>query len=523
MHVTTVDEMRSLDQKAITQYGIEDIILMENAGHAVFDAIAREFGVAGRSFVVFCGAGNNGGDGFVVARKIHANGGRVRLILLGNPEGYRGSAKTNYEIVRRLPVELDRLEDPQSLRIPLAHCDVIVDAIFGTGLARDVGGIYADVIEAINASGKPVVSVDIPSGVHGDTGHVMGVAVHAEVTVTFGLPKLGNFLYPGFDLGGTLYVTHISFPPAMYETTVNTSINHPPALPKRRADGHKGSFGQALFVAGAASYFGAPYFSALSFLKAGGGYSRLAAPRSMTPFLANKGSEIVFLPQEETASGSIARANRNVLLECARAMDVVVVGPGLSLDPETKALVGDLVREVDKPLVVDGDGLTAVGDFLNALKRRQAPTVLTPHPGEMSRITGKSVAEIDANKIDVVRDLSTRMRAVTVLKGAHSLIGLPDGRVKINLSGNCGMGTAGSGDVLCGAIAAMAGLGLPVEDAVCKGVFLHGFAGDLAAEDIGPDGMTAHDILEYLPLAVKLDREGIPEPFRAKYLGVIEL
>jgi len=296
-------------------------------------------------------------------------------------------------------------------------------------------------------------------------------------------------------------------------------INDPAPLPLRDQEGHKGNFGQVLFIAGASSYFGAPYFAALSFLKAGGGYARLAAPASMTPFIANKASEIVFVPQEQTRSGSIALENKGALLELSDKMDMVVLGPGLSLEEETKQLVRALAAEINKPILIDGDGITALCEDLHIIKERKAETVLTPHLGELSRITKRTVTEIDTNKMDILQQTAKELNAMIVLKGAHSLIGCPDERIFINMSGNPGMATAGSGDVLTGTIAAMFGLGLPLEDAVRKGVFMHGFSGDLAAEDIGQDGITAQDILDYLPLAVKMDRQGLDERFRDRYVG----
>jgi hydroxyethylthiazole kinase-like uncharacterized protein yjeF len=520
MKVSTVSEMRALDRKAIEEYGIAEELLMENAGLATYSVILNEFGIQGKRFLVFCGVGNNGGDGFVVARKIHSNGGAAQVFILGDPAKYKGAAKTNFEIASRLPIEIQPLQSIEVIGADVAHCDAIVDAIFGTGLTRDVGGLYREAIELINGSGKPVFSVDIPSGVHGDTGKVMGVAVQADYTVTFGLPKMGNMLFPGYELGGRLYVSHISFPPSMYDAdALKIEINHPPAIPPRDKNGHKGGFGQALFIAGAASYFGAPYFAALSFLKAGGGYSRLAAPKSITPFIANKGSEIVFVPQEETKSGSIALQNRRALLELAERMDIVILGPGLSLQEETQQLARELAREIDKPLLIDGDGITALCQDLQIIKERRTGTILTPHLGEMSRITGLGVGEIDANKIEVLQRTTRELNTIVVLKGAHSLIGYPDQRVFINMSGNSGMATAGSGDVLTGTIAAMFGLGLRLEDAVRKGVFIHGLSGDLAADDKGEDGITAQDILEYLPRAVKMDREGLNETLQSRYAG----
>jgi hydroxyethylthiazole kinase-like uncharacterized protein yjeF len=241
----------------------------------------------------------------------------------------------------------------------------------------------------------------------------------------------------------------------------------------------------------------------------------------MVSFIAGKGSEIVFIPQKETASGSIALENKKSLIDLAEKMDMVVIGPGLSLDPETQQLVRELVKAIKAPVLIDGDGITAVSADLKIIKKRKAPTILTPHLGEMARMTGKSAAEIDRQKIAVLQKTASDLGALVVLKGAHSLIACPDERVFINLSGNSGMATAGSGDVLTGAIAAMLGLGLPLEEAVKKGVFIHGFAGDLAAAEKGEDGMTAQDILDYLPQAMKQDREGPAEPFRNRYAGPI--
>jgi hydroxyethylthiazole kinase-like uncharacterized protein yjeF len=518
--VSTVSEMRALDRTAIEQFGIVEDLLMENAGHAVYFVLLSEFGIEGKRFVVFCGLGNNGGDGLVVARKIHSNGGAVKVFVLGDPARFKGAARLNYHIVSRLPFEVQRLESVEAVGADIDDCHAIVDGILGTGITRNVEGLYRDVIESINRSGKPVFSIDIPSGVHGDTGQVMGAAVRADFTVTFGLPKLGNVLFPGYELGGRLYVSHISFPPSM--TTADSfkvEISRPLQLPLRKRDAHKGSFGQVLFIAGAAGYCGAPYFAALSYLKAGGGYSRLAAPRSITPFLANKGSEIVFLPQEETGAGSIALANRAALLELSRRMDMVVLGPGLSLEAETQQLARELAAEIEQSLLIDGDGITAICDDLEIVKNRKAETILTPHLGEMAQITGMDVGEIDADKVDVLRRTTGELGATIFLKGAHSLIGVPDGRVFVNVSGNPGMATAGSGDVLAGTIAAMFGLGLSLPDSVRQGVFVHGLAGDLAADDKGEDGITAQDILDYLPQAMKAVREGLDERLSDRYAG----
>jgi len=520
MKVSRVSEMRTLDKTAIEKYGITEEILMENAGEAVTSVIQRELGIREKRFIVFCGAGNNGGDGFVVARKIHSNGGRVKISILDDARRLKGAAKSNFDIVSKLPIEVRKLKSIESIKSEVYHCDCIVDAIFGTGLTRKVEGLYGEVIDLINDCRRKVVSVDIPSGINGDTGMIMGKAVKADYTVTFGLPKLGNILFPGYEHCGKLFVTHISFPPKIYESdNLKTEISHPIKLPTRVKTGHKGDFGDVLFIAGASSYFGAPYFAALSFLKAGGGYSRLASPKSITPFIANKGSEIVFLPQKETSSGSISIENKKEILELSEIVDMVVLGPGISLNEETQKLARELAKEIEKPLIIDGDGITAISKDLKILKKRRAETILTPHLGEMSRIINLSVNEVNAKKIDLLQNTAKELNSIIILKGAHSLIGYPDGRVFINMSGNSGMATAGSGDVLTGTIAAMFGLGLPLKEAVRTGVFIHGLAGDLAAIDRGEDGITAQDILNYLPFALKTEREGLNETMLERYMG----
>jgi NAD(P)H-hydrate epimerase len=306
----------------------------------------------------------------------------------------------------------------------------------------------------------------------------------------------------------------------MYETDdMKVAVNPHIELPTRKADGHKGDMGDVLFVAGAASYFGAPYFAALSFLKAGGGYSRLAAPKSITGVIAAKGSEIVFVPQAETRTGGIAPGNISTLLALADKVDMVVLGPGLGLEKETQELVRALVQQINKPLLVDGDGITALCKDLHLIKNRTGETILTPHMGEMSRLVNMTVAAIKHRPVDILQRTAEDLNAVMVLKGAHSLIGMPDQQVYVNMSGNSGMATAGSGDVLTGTIAAMFGAGLSLGDAVRKGVFVHGLAGDLAAHDKGADGITAQDIMDYLPGALKVDRDGLNATYGRRYGG----
>ncbi|MFO7568317.1 MAG: NAD(P)H-hydrate dehydratase [Smithellaceae bacterium] len=512
MKLATVEQMRAMDRYAMETCGIAEQILMENAAMASVFLLQNEIGIRGKKFAIFCGAGNNGGDGLVAGRLIHSRGGKVKIFLVASPKKYTGAARMNYDIACNLSLDIHLLTKADEARAHVLHSDAVVDAIFGTGLDRDVKGLAAEVIALINDSRKPVLSLDIPSGVCGDTGRVMGVAVKADYTVTFGLPKIGNLLYPGYEQGGALAVTHISFPPSLYDRDdLLAQTNGCIAMPPRPAQAYKGSMGDVLFIAGAENYFGAPYFAAMSFLKSGGGYARLAAPAGIVPFVAAAGREIVYLPQRETAAGSLSLKAKPDLLACADHADMVVIGPGLSLNEETAKLIRELCAVIKKPLLIDGDGLTAVAERPEVLLKRKAPTLLTPHTGEMARLSGRSVDAVNADKIGVLRDVAQKLHAVVVLKGAHSLVGGAAGHVYFNLSGNPGMATAGSGDVLTGCIAAMFGLGLSPELAARKGVFLHGYAGDLAARQKGADGITATDILECLPLALKDDRSGVIE------------
>ena len=512
MKVSRVAEMRDLDSRATSEFGISQETLMEKAGEATYFVILKEFGVKDKKFVIFCGVGNNGGDGFVVARKIHTDGGEVKVFILGDKGKFEGAAKKNLDIISKIPVEIHAIKSIEEAKEAVSACDAIVDGIFGTGLGREVGGVYKDAIDLINAGGKKVFSIDIPSGVNGDTGQVMGTAIRSNYTIACGLPKIGNMLYPSFGLCGKLYVSHISFPPSLYNTeSIKVEINELVELPRREKDTYKGSYGKALFIAGSSNYLGAPYFSALSFLKAGGGLSYLATPKSISPFIASKGSEIVFIPQKETTSGSLTLESKEELLELSQRVDIVILGPGLSLNEETQKLVRELTKGIEAPLLIDGDGITAIAKELNLIKGRKAETILTPHSGEMSRIASMEAGEVDRDKINVLQKMAHELNAIIVLKGAHSLIGYPDERVYINTSGNPGMATAGSGDALTGTIAAMYGLGLPLTDAVRMGVFMHGLSGDLAAEEKGEDGITAQDILDYLPNAVRYYRQNFGE------------
>ena len=509
MKIASVDEITNLDKNAEEKFGISQEILMENAGNAVFYVIENEVGVREKRFVIFAGPGNNGGDGFVVARKLASTGAKVSLFFIGEKNKLKGAAKKNYIRLNGFPIEQYNIEFfDRIVETSIEKSDVIIDAIFGTGLSRKISGIHKEIIQGINLSNKTVISVDIPSGINGDTGEVMGIAVKADYTVTFGLPKRGHFLYPGAEHTGKLYASHISYPPSLYENPdINVQLNTPVELPLRKKDTHKGNYGKALFIAGGKNYLGAPMFCSYAFLKSGGGLSYLATPKSIAPFIAMKAGEVVIIPAEETKEQSISMQNLDNLLKLSEQMDIVAIGSGVTLEKETKEFVKEFVKQVGRPVIIDGDGLTAISEEVKILKKRKAETIITPHIGEFAKITKKKINEIKKNRIKILQESAQELNATIILKGAFTLIGMKNGKIFINLSGNPGMATAGSGDVLTGTIAAMYGLGLSIESATRTGVFIHGIAGDLKAREKGIDGITATDILEGLPAAIKYYKE----------------
>lgn len=511
MKICNVEQMRKIDGRAEERFGIKGEKSMENAGQGALRAIKREYSVEGNHFILFCGPGNNGGDGLVLARKLLSENGSVEVVLMERAEKFGEAPRRNLEIVKKLSVELSRYSEKDFSGI-LSEADFVVDALFGTGLTRPVKGSYREAVELINESEKKVISLDISSGVEGNGGTVMGASVDSDMTVTFGLPKLGNLLYPGFSRCGKLYLSRISFPPSLTDPDfVEARTNDPAKLPRRNPEAHKGSFGRALFIGGADNYYWAPYASARSFLKAGGGYAYLACPRSIAGSLGQKDCQAVILPLPEAEEGRIGKGAGDALFseyetELKKA-ELAVLGPGISRGRESQKFVREAVKKLDEPLVLDGDGLNALAGYDELISSRENPTVLTPHLGEMSELVGEKIETIKRNGVEVLKKASSELDSIVVLKGAHSLIGYPHGRVYLNPTGNSGMATAGSGDVLTGTIAALLGLGTGVEKATRLGVYIHGLAGDRAAKKVGKDGMTAQEVLDFLPEAVKKYRE----------------
>jgi ADP-dependent NAD(P)H-hydrate dehydratase / NAD(P)H-hydrate epimerase len=505
MRVCTVQEMRDCDRRAVEDYGLPESILMENAGHAVLEIARREFGIEGPRYRVLCGGGNNGGDGLVAARLLHSLGAEVSVALLADESAMGQTSRANLTAAVRSGLAVQRLESADDLYLGRPG-DVVVDALLGTGLARGPEGLYRTVIERVNASALRVLAVDIPSGVSGDTGTTPGVAIRASCTVTFGLPKRGNLLPPGRELCGTLYVSYISFPPSLRQCIGDMATVPLAPLPPRPHESHKAMYGDVLFVAGSRSYLGAPLLASMSLLRAGGGYARLATPESVASALGNAAREVVMIPMQETVEGALALSNLERLCELGGRADMVVIGPGLSLHDESLELVRRLLAEVSADVLVDGDGISAIAHDPTCVRNRAWTTIITPHVGEMARMLGCGATEIEGDRVDGLRRACERFNAIVVLKGSSTLVGDTTGRISVNLSGNPGMATAGCGDVLAGTIAAMHGAGLDHRPACEVGAFIHGMAGDLAAEATGQDGIIASDVMEQLPHAIRLYR-----------------
>ena len=524
MKIATVDDIKRLDNEASTKYGISRLLLMENAAMAIKNVVEHEFGVSGLKILVVAGPGNNGGDGLAAARQLHSCGADTTICILTDEDKFKGEAKKNLEIVKNIGLPIHRITEASDLNPYLLDSDLVIDAIFGTGLNRDVRGIYADAIDAINDSYVPVLSVDIPSGINGDNGQVMGTAIYADYTVTFGLPKPGHFIYPGAEHVGKLYISHISYPRALIEDDeLNIELNTPTLIPPRYGDTHKGDYGRCLFIAGSKIYMGAPYLAAYSFLVTGGGMSYLSTVDSISRYIAVKGGEIILIPLKETSEGYISSENIDTIMDHAERMDFIVIGPGLGLSEDTEKITIEIVKNVDKPILVDGDGLTHISKYLEILNGREAPTILTPHPGEMSRLTQLDIPTIKKDKINIVKRFCMRYGVYLALKGANTIIGYPNGKIFINTSGNPGMATAGTGDVLAGMIPALYCQGLDIGDALRTGVFLHGVAGDIAAQKYGLEGVTASRVMRNINNAIKFLEEKYSEIIDTCYYSIYRI
>lgn len=509
--VVTAEEMRRIDRRAIEVLGIPGTTLMENAGRGAAEVIAERFSpVAGEKILVICGKGNNGGDGFVCARHLAAAGARPQVLLLATASELKGDAARHFTSLAEARIPVVEVTDASTLaRIPeLGHAsDLVVDALLGTGVSGPAQGLVGAAIPLINALEKPVISLDLPSGLSSDQGSLLGPVVHATLTVTFALPKRGLLLYPGAQEAGEVVRVEIGIPESEMAPEINTFLlegrDIRAILPPRRPDQHKGDFGHLLVLAGSLGKTGASVLTSLAALRAGAGLVTLATAESQQPIVAAMAMEIMTEPLPETGARSVSRRAQDRILALAERMDGVAVGPGLSLERETQQLICELVTTLDKPMVIDADGLTALAGHVDLLEKARAPLLLTPHPGEMARLLGCSVREVQDDRITIVQRFCRERRVYLALKGARTVIGAPDGRVFLNPTGNVGMATGGSGDVLTGVVGGLLVQGIGPLEALEAGVYLHGLAGDLARDLRGEVGLIAGDLLEHVPQAMR--------------------
>lgn len=499
--------MKVIDERAMIERRTSGITLMESAGRAVVEAITLRFGdVCGHEFVVFCGRGNNGGDGLVATRLLAACGAHVTCLLLGSPAELKGETRVHYDRLTASAIPVRTITTADEVVAVLASHPVVVDAIIGTGLSRAPRGVVADVIAVLRGARCSVVSVDVPSGVDSDTGGVAGLAVRAELTVTMGLEKVGLHLYPGRALAGAISVADIGIPTDLLsggDTFLLDDARVHSIMPVRAPDGHKGTFGAALLVAGSRGFSGAACLAGAAAVRSGCGLVRLAVPRCICGIVESRVLEATKAPMPETADETLGLAALDGLLELAGSVDAVGIGPGIGTSPETRELVLELLPRLMRPVLVDADGLNNLAGRLDVLGLVRAPVVLTPHPGEFARLSGLSVEQVNSDRVATSREFARRHRVTLVLKGASTVVAGPDGRVVVNPTGNSGLGSGGTGDVLSGLLVGLLAQDVEPFDAAAAAVFLHGRAGDIAAEHLTEYCLTASDVIDYLPAAFR--------------------
>lgn len=508
--VALTEQMRECDRVTIKELGLPGIVLMENASRAAAAEAIRmlDDNPAGKKVIVFCGKGNNGGDGFAIARYLSNAGAEIELFLLGYVKELKGDALLNCELYRKLSGQVNEVKPDGGFGKTSNRHDLIIDAILGTGFEGKARGLYAKAIEWINSSIAPVLAVDIPSGVVGDTGSATGFAVKANSTVTFGLLKAGLLLPPGRDLSGEVIIADIGIPPQVVidrhikQHVINrTDVSR--YLPRRQPADHKGDAGHVFIFAGSPGMTGAATLTAEAAMRTGAGLIVVGIPRSLNAVLEMKLTECMTFPLSETSDGCLSETAYSESREKIDWADVVVFGPGVGRNPDSAKLLRKLLKDVEKPLVIDADGLNLLADDPELIEMLPSECVLTPHPGEFSRLTGLSISEIVSDRIRHSRAWAVKRGVTLVLKGSPSIIAMPDGNVIINSTGNAGMASGGSGDVLTGVIASLIAQGLNTDRASWMGCWLHGAAGDMAADELGQHGMIAGDIIDFLPAVIK--------------------
>ena len=511
MRVLNAKQMRAVDRQTIDDIGVASLVLMENAGRQVVAALESLIeDLPSRRVVALCGTGNNGGDGFVVARTLQQRGIDVAVVVVGATADVHGDARVNLDIIGRLGVPIVEVADAQSweLHAPtVTSADIVVDALMGTGLSRALTGLHDTVVADLNGSPATVVSIDLPSGLSADTNDLIGPAVQADITVTLGAPKIPLVLPPAEHAAGDVVVADIGIPYPVIDEVAGARLylltrDYVRTLVEpRMPDAHKGDFGQVLVVGGSRGMTGAAVLAARGALRSGAGRVTVATPASVQPIVAALGVEFMTHGLAEADGVCAADAAEAVL---ALTADVVAVGPGLGTGPSVTAFVRALIERGDAPLILDADALNAcAGDAAVLVGRDDRPIVITPHPGEMARLLGCSSDDVQANRLGLAVEFATTHHVYVVLKGYRTVVALPDGQAFVNPTGSPGMATGGSGDVLTGMLAAWLAQLMDPASACQLAVYLHGAAGELADADEGEVSMTAADIVGHLGEALQ--------------------
>jgi NAD(P)H-hydrate epimerase len=513
LEILTGSEMRRVDRRAIDGLGIPSLDLMEAAGNGIAEAMRRDDpDLARRTIAVVCGRGNNGGDGLVIARRLSARGMSPRVVLLARGADLEGDPAVNLRLAHGTGVEIVEAPDDAAWGRAfewIAGCDLVVDALLGTGVRGGARGLVARAIEDLVASRADIVSVDLPSGVDADSGEVDGAAIRARRTYTLCRPKVPLVIDPAARYAGSWRVIDIGIPDECVVPERSTlewlDADAAPALPRRPRHAHKGDYGHLLVVAGSRGKSGAAVLASRAALRAGVGLVTAATPRSCLPVVAGQQAEVMTEPLPETTGGALALGAATRVRALLSSRDALALGPGLGTEAATGRAVAEIVAERTAPVVIDADGLNAFaarGAGKTTLRAGKIPLVLTPHPGEAARLLGTSPGEVQRDRIGAARALASLTGAVVVLKGHRTLVAEPSGAVRVNGSGNPGMATAGTGDVLTGIVGAFLARGLPALEAARLAAFVHGDAGDRAAASRGEEGLIAGDLIEALPAAV---------------------
>jgi len=506
MKIVSAAEMREIDRATSERFGVPSLTLMENAGSSVARFVLSDYPQAGRVSVL-CGKGNNGGDGFVVARKLKDAGCAVRVLLLCAPDELRGDAAVMF---RKMPIAPQIVREPSDLNVSAAaerlDADLIVDGILGTGFRPPINPLYEAAIRKMNDSAAPVVAIDIPSGAEADAMHPQRDAVmaRANAVVTFTAPRPAH-VFAELTAGPTV-IAPIGSPPETIVSQLGFELSTPsdfaPLLKHRSRDANKGSYGHVLVIGGSVGKAGAPAMAAFAALRVGAGLSTVATPRPVLPTVAGFHPELMTEPLKETEAGSISSSNlQSVFMDrLIEHKTVLAIGPGLSRNPDTAEFVRRTLKRYKTPIVLDADGLNAFESRGDELTGNMGAVVITPHPGEMARLTGQTIAEIQEYRSEVARIFARDHGLIVVLKGHRTLIASPSGEVWVNPTGNPGMATGGTGDVLTGMIAGLIAQHPKKPLLACAlGVYLHGLAGDIAAKQLGEEPLVASDLIRALP------------------------